>query len=456
MHCVHDPSHITSLVGPSSPHFVMNSAFVAENLAAALLLGEWTGRGLLDSALRVVRYREPWLHRFLRRLRRAFPEPPARQEFRALVDWISNDRGFLNRSLDGVFEFVSLTPAMSQSRWPVPQLATVGTLAQWLELTPRELDWFADGQGREAVQPRGPLRHYVYKAIPKRGGRLRLIESPKSRLKAIQRRILDQILSVIPAHDAAHGFCRGRSVVTYAAAHANKDVVLRLDLADFFPSVPASRVHAIFCTAGYPKDVARMLTGICTNVTPRDELPESFGADNRGWTLLQRLLSPHLPQGAPTSPALANLSAYRLDLRLSALAQASGIAFTRYADDLAFSGDEEFARGVLRFYEKACQIVIEEGFAVRPAKTRIMRRGVRQQLAGVVVNVRPNAPRGEYDRLKAILTNCSRHGVGSQNREKHPSFREHLLGRITWLTSLHPERGKKLRARFDRIDWNGG
>src|SRR6266446_5572440 len=181
-------------------------------------------------------------------------------------------------------------------------------------------------------------------------------------------------------------------------------MVLHFDLRDFFPSVRAARVHAVFRTAGYPVPVARLLTGLCTNVVPSDVWRAAPGEGNRQpWSLYR---FPHLPQGAPTSPALANLCAYRLDCRLAALARALGAWYTRYADDLAFSGDAVLERGAQRFQVQVCRIALEEGFEVHTRKTRFMRQGVRQQVAGIVLNVRPNVCRKEYDRLKAILFNC--------------------------------------------------
>jgi RNA-directed DNA polymerase len=160
-----------------------------------------------------------------------------------------------------------------------------------------------------------------------------------------------------------------------------------------------------------------------------------------------------LPQGAPTSPALANLAAYRLDLRLASWAAACGVSYTRYADDLAFSGGPEFARAGHRFRRTVFQIIVEEGFRPNVAKSRWMTRGGPQHLAGVVVNEHPNVRRKDYDRLKAILTNCIRHGPASQNRSNHPDFRAHLLGRLAHVAAIHPDRGRKLRALADRIVW---
>jgi len=162
---------------------------------------------------------------------------------------------------------------------------------------------------------------------------------------------------------------------------------------------------------------------------------------------------PHLPQGAPTPPALANICAYHVDCRLTGLAEASGAVYTRYADDLAFSGGQHFDRSAERFAVHAAAILMEEGFAVHHRKTRIMRQGVRQYLAGVVTNQHVNVIRRDYDLLKATLTNCLRHGAESQNRDGHADFHAHLRGRLSFVEMINARRGAKLRALFDRIAW---
>jgi RNA-directed DNA polymerase len=196
------------------------------------------------------------------------------------------------------------------------------------------------------------------------------------------------------------------------------------------------------------------LTGLCTNRVP-DEVWHNLGPEERSRSEEDRLRyrTAHLPQGAPTSPALANLCAYRLDCRLDALARSLDAAYTRYADDLAFSGGAEFERGARRFQVVVGCIALEEGFELQMRKSRFMRQGVRQQLAGVVVNAHPNLRRAEYDRLKAILTNCVRHGPTSQNRDGHADFSGHLTGCIAYVSMLNPARGGRLRTLFDRIRW---
>jgi hypothetical protein len=436
------------------------NALVARALAAAFLAGplkvdQCVGRGaqLLGRSWR-------WLRPLAQRVCESFRER-ARPRQIELAGFLRHDQGFRQASeryelklVDQITTRPAMSPVAAAGSWDVPAIRTPAELGDWLEITLGELDWFADLWALEYKRSRGRLRHYHYRILAKRFGQVRLIEAPKARLKAIQRRILTGILDRITPHASVHGFRRGRSVKTFAAVHTGKHIVLRLDLRDFFPSIRAARIQALFRTAGYPDRVADLLAGLCTNAAPQDVW--EFIADARPEQLRQarRLYAqPHLPQGAPTSPALANLAAYRLDCRLAALAASAGASYTRYADDLAFSGGRDFARVAGRFHLHVAAIVMQEGFAVHHRKTRIMRQGVRQRLAGIVVNRHTNVVRADYDRLKATLTNCIRHGAESQNRTNCADFRAHLLGRISFVDMLNPHRGARLRALFERIVW---
>jgi hypothetical protein len=284
---------------------------------------------------------------------------------------------------------------------------------------------------------------------------VRLIEVPKSRLKQLQRRILSEILEKIPPHPAVHGFVKNRSIQTFIAPHIRRDVVLRMDLCDFFPSIGGARIQALFRTVGYPESVADLLGGICTNAVPRDvwrRCPDNIDPHEL-WETHALYARPHLPQGAPTSPALANMCAYRMDCRLAGLAKSAGAQYTRYADDLAFSGDEKFADRAERFSIYVAAIAREEGFSVHDRKTRIMRQGVRQRLVGLVANRSMNVIRSDFDCLKAILTNCVRLGPATQNRANHPNFRSHLEGRVGFVEMINPAKAKRLRRLLEQIEW---
>jgi hypothetical protein len=162
----------------------------------------------------------------------------------------------------------------------------------------------------------------------------------------------------------------------------------------------------------------------------------------------------HLPQGAPTSPAIANLAAYGLDVRLSAAASAVSARYSRYADDLVFSGDASFARRAVRFVHLVEKIAREEGFVVNRAKTRLMRKGARQSVTGVVVNERPTIGRAEAERLEAILFNCVRYGPATQNRDGVPEFRAHLRGMVAHASGIDTQRSARLVELFARIAWD--
>ena len=439
-------------------------ALAAQGLADALLAADWRLDDLVSRGTRALGKQRPprWLPplaaRWLAAFWRGRPTPE-----RALA-WLLADREFarvLGRGWVPLTTALQPAPAMvpalgGPAAWDLPPIVTVTALATWLGTDPATLDWWADRRGLERGTRAGPLRRYDYTWRPKRDGSSRLIEIPRPGLKACQRRLLAGLIGSIPPHPAAHGYCPGRSVRTFAEPHAGQALVLKLDLRDFFPTVTGARVAALFRTAGYPEAVARTLAGLCTNVAPW-ALWQRPDAPLASWEALSRTRrlyrSRHLPQGAPTSPALANLAAFRLDARLAGLAHSAGAVYTRYADDLAFSGDAAWARSSARFAVHAHAIVLEAGFAVHPRKTRFLRAGVRQTLAGAVVNVRPNLPRDDFDILKATLHNCSTRGAADQNRAEHPDFRNHLLGRIAHLGSLNPARGAKLRALFDRIAW---
>jgi RNA-directed DNA polymerase len=448
----------------------MPASYIIRAVAQSLLGGEPESEAAAERLRRMLNPSPRWIPRVAARYAAAF-EGKTRPRMRDVVEFLRSVRGFQQTlsggpADDGIAQphwaVVSdpapadfMQPVPAAKSWGLPQLVTLSGLAEWLGVSFAALDWFADLKELSNKSGNTKLQHYNYSVRAKRSGGVRLIEMPKSRLKAMQRKILAGILQRIPVHDAAHGFVKDRSIVTFARPHAGQRVVLRLDLADFFPTFRAARVEALFRTLGYPEAVADRLAGICTNATPLSlwkTRPVEIAAAE--WGAARHLyVRPHLPQGAPTSPALANLMAYRLDCRLTGLASSAGAVYTRYADDLAFSGGEDFRRVVHRFSLHVAAVALEEQFHVRHQKTRIMSDGARQELAGVVVNREPSLRRRELETLEAVLTNCARRGPADQNREGLPDFRAHLEGRVGFIAMVNAEKGARLRRIFDSIRW---
>lgn len=448
------------------------AAHIGRGLAYAFCAGEWEHAALVArgmDALQLSRRPPPALPQLVRLTLRLFPQRPVGRSERL--------GALLARSVT-LREALAVNPRWRMRHWRIPEasmatpvralagldlppIAHERALAEFLGLSPEQLDWFADPRRLNRATRAPKLRHYQYRWVPKRSGAYRLIEAPKQRLKQVQRVILDRILAHVPLHDACHGQRAGRSVLSYVTPHVGREVVLALDLSDFYVCVREARVRAIFAALGYPDRVAALLSALCCTPTPEDVLcarPLSRDALESGRTdaflQKQRLRDAHLPQGAPTSPALANLAAYRLDLRYAALAKRVDCSYTRYADDLAFSGDARFASLLPRLLPRFGAIALEEGFALRHRKTRRMGQSQRQQLCGVVLNHSPSLPRAELRRLEATLTNCVRHGVAEQNRAGVPDFRAHLRGRVAWAVQLAPARAAHLQALFDQIQFD--
>ena len=424
-------------------------------LATAFLAGEATVEQITARATETLGRPWRWIHPVAARYIEEYAGR-TRPRHREVVQFLLHDRSFIrawakHSTALSIQKWLTEAPVMqpvaAAGGWPVPAIESAAALAAWLFLELRELAWYADLKGlTNGVENHPRLQHYRYRIVAKQSGGVRLIEAPKPLLKELQRQILGQILDRIPPHPAVHGFVKGRSIRTFVAPHTGQRAVLRMDLQNFFPSISGARIQTFFRTVGYPESVADLLGGICTNAAPRavrSQLQEARGLYAR----------PHLPQGAPTSPSLANLCAWRADCRLAGLAKSAGARYTRYADDMAFSGGESFDRRADRFSAHVAAILHEEGFTVNHRKTRVMRQGVRQHLAGLVANRHLNVVRADFDRLKATLTNCIRAGAESQNRDAHPSFRSHLDGRVGFVETINPRKGQRLRELFEQIEW---
>ncbi len=344
---------------------------------------------------------------------------------------------FLGRGVsEKLCERTSDTERLTTSGLPV--LATPAELAQALQLTIPQLRWLAfhtDVASR--VQ-------YISFSIPKRHGGTRQLSKPHRRLAAAQQWILDNILNRLPVEQAAHGFVRKRNVLTNALPHTRQAVLLNLDLENFFPSITFPRVRSVFRRCGYSGSVATILALLCTESPRKTVLYQGktyhVATGKRG-----------LPQGACTSPALANQVARRLDKRLSGLATKLNASYTRYADDLTFSGNDELRGRTGYTLARIRHLVAAEGFAVNENKTRVLRRNTAQIVTGLVVNEKPRLPRKQLKRLRAILHRARTEGLSKQNRENRPDFRQWLEGMIAYVNMVQPELGIKLHEQFCKV-----
>lgn len=258
-------------------------------------------------------------------------------------------------------------------------------------------------------------RSYKLFTIPKRGtGQPRRISAPSPVLRGVQRWILFNILRDRPLHDSATAFAPQSSILKNAAPHVGADFVVNLDIKDFFPSISARRVFGLFRSFGYPKEVCFILTRLCT-------------------------MNDALPQGAPTSPDIANLVCRHLDVRLASLCKVRDWNYTRYADDITISGSGSSERVI----SLATTILNDEGFDVSTRKSRTLRRGDCQMVTGLVVNERVALPRKWRRRLRAMI-----HQISIGNTEaKQQLSRVH--GMVSFLTMVDPNHS--LVRRFEAI-----
>jgi retron-type reverse transcriptase len=346
------------------------------------------------------------------------------------ADRLSRDITYLGRGVSGwLNERVSDVVKLQSAGLPVMSVPADVARALGISLQSlRGLAFHAEVAG---------LTNYLRFTVPKRGGGERELSVPHRRLAAAQRWILRTILDRLSVSEEAHGFVRGRSVLTNAQQHCGQAVVLNLDVQNFFPSIPFARVRRVFMGAGYSKCVATILALVCTECPRREVVFEG----RRLWVATGIR---GLPQGACTSPALSNLVCLRLDRRLRGLAGKLGFVYSRYADDLTFSGGADLRQRAGAVLKSVGAILGSEGLQVHPDKTRVQPRSTAQVVTGLVVNDRPGVCRREVRRVRAILHRAATEGLERQNRDGHPNFVAWLTGRIGWIGQSRPELGQKL------------
>nr|WP_272507643.1 reverse transcriptase domain-containing protein [Salinibacter ruber] len=311
---------------------------------------------------------------------------------------------------------------------------------------------------------------YFTFSVPKTSGGKRRITAPSEQLKTLQRKLNYVLQTVYEPKAATHGFVPNRSVVTNAEAHAGAEIVLNLDLKEFFPSINFGRVRGMLTAVPYelPEEVATVIAQTCT-------------------------LTDVLPQGAPTSPTVANMICAKLDSELTYLAKGCRAIYTRYADDITFSttksqmSDELVERAQsdsaspmdVELGGKLKGVIHENGFTINQEKVRLQRSDVRQEVTGLVVNEFVNVPRELVRQVRAMLHAWRKFGLEDAHRhhaEKYygedleespevidesdqegtgvPRFEDVVQGRIEYIGMVKGKTNpvyKKYKKSFERL-----
>ena len=309
---------------------------------------------------------------------------------------------------------------------------TSSHLAHFLKISTKRLNWLTNDR----------IKHYTCFNIKKRDGSKREIFAPRSYLKGVQRKILDDLLQRVGLNSHAEGFRKKRSILTNAGRHIGKKVVIKLDVKDFFPSITFKRILGMFISLGYPRQVSLLLTKLVAH-------------DGR------------LPIGAPTSPAIANIVSTRLDKRFARLGEKMGFDYSRYADDMTISSNKRSITKIIPFLK---EIIREEGFEINETKMRILRNAGRQKITGIVVNEKPNIDKKEIKKLRAVIYNCHHKDIKHEvkkwaQKEKglnNPSdytlneFKSSLLGKINFVKMVNPKIGNRLLEQLGQLSIYSG
>ena len=259
--------------------------------------------------------------------------------------------------------------------------------------------------------------------------KVRTIYAPSKRLKMRQRWILDNILNQVKVSKYAHGFESNRSIKTHAELHAKHDYVVCMDIRDFFPSITQDKIVSLFKQIGYTTRASQELARLCC-------------------------FKGVLPQGAPTSPKLANIICKRMDREIKKYAKTNNITYSRYADDLTFSSNSNMPTliaeitGILEKYD----------FKINAEKTQTFAIGEPKFITGLVVqNGIVRIPKQFKRELRKEIHFCQKFGVlvhlQNTNATHFVNYREHLYGKAYYVNMIEPNVGKTLLDDLDKIPW---
>jgi len=346
--------------------------------------------------------------------------------------------------------------AMARLRATDARITPVLTLRHFAALTDLPYGFLRGAVARQSYPPYRFV--YLKKRIPGRTG-LRMISIPPKSLMKAQRWLVEHVLRFTEAHPASYAFHPDSSPVQAAEQHPNTRWLLKVDIEDFFHSVREREVAAIFTRIGFQKLLAFEFARLCTiavdrgpggNPAPRTEPIAVYASGFEGM----------LPQGAPTSPMLANLAMARTDATLAALAAERGFRYSRYADDLAFSSTADRTLVEMRALQReVCRILNEAAFRPNLRKTVIRGPGSRRIVLGLLVDgPTPRLSQAFRDNLRLHLHYLgdpafgpARHALARKTGMS--SLYHHVRGLIGWAQQVEPAYGRRLLEAFEAVDW---
>jgi len=263
-------------------------------------------------------------------------------------------------------------------------------------------------------------KYYKTYTVPKPSGKLRTICQPSKKLKGLQSWILVNILNKLKVSVSCKGFEKGSSTVDNALPHSGANTILTLDLMDFFSTIKRKQVYSIFKTIGYNKTIATILTNICT-------------------------YQGVLPQGSPCSPKLANLSAWTLDLRIQGYVGKRGINYTRYADDMSFSGLSPAK--VVKILPMITTIIQDEKFKVNPSKTRVAGAARAKTVTGLIItNEGIGIGKNKYKNLRSKI-----HHLTLPAEQTNTKLLYEVGGWLSYLNSVDKKRLAKTNKYISEL-----
>lgn len=296
----------------------------------------------------------------------------------------------------------------------LPYILNIDHLASVCGMSPKQLHLFVSNK-RKA---------YSTFKLPKKMGGFRSIDAPSKNMKLVQRWILDNILYKLNPGEYAHGFIPKKSIVTNASVHVGQEVVLGIDLTDFFPSITFSRVLGFFRSIGYSDEISYVLGELCTF----------------NW---------RLPQGAPTSPMISNLIAWRMDIKLSKFCYKRKLNYSRYADDITISGGKNLPKYKILIF----RMIEQEGFLINLDKVRLHDSGSSQRVTGLVVNEKVTLGREKKKLLRAIVHDIVKNGHVAANRNNDPFFKERIFGHLAFAKMVESDFANSLLDQLKCVDW---